>query len=120
MLPDSTIDATDMQERNEILSNSPFQSHYVGNTTPYVMTPDSNNPMTIKRNEEPTINARFKRSPTFYRYRYPYPYSYPSYSYSCYNCYPPRRPARVAGAAVVVGGAAFTGGFIGGRLGRRG
>ena len=120
MLPESSIDPKDIQERKELLSDHPFQYNYAVNTIPYVMMPDTTNPLTSKTNEEPNINSRFKRSPTFYRYRYPYPYSYPSYSYSCYNCYPPRRPGRVAGAAVVVGGAAFTGGFIGGRLGRRG
>ena len=67
------------------------------------------------------------------RYSYYQPYGYSSYtSYNTgryygtgygYGGYGHRRrprPGRVLGAAVLVGGAAFTGGLIGSRLGRRG
>ena len=74
-------------------------------------------------NENPL--TRNRRSPYNYGYTYNtrrghgsgYGYGYRNYGHGhhgCYNCGRPRRPLRTA---VVVGGAAFAGGFIGSSLG---
>ena len=66
-------------------------------------------------------SGRVKRSPYEYGYNYYGPRGYGSgYGYGtryggCYNCY---RPGRTLARGLFLGGAAFTGGFIGSRLGR--
>ena len=69
------------------------------------------------------LHGRFKRSP-YYNYGYSYygrrgygrGYGYGSRYGGCYNC--GYRPGRAVGAALLVGGAAFTGGLIGSRIGK--
>ena len=69
------------------------------------------------------LHGRFKRSP-YYNYGYSYygrrgygrGYGYGSRYGGCYNC--GYRPGRALGAALLVGGAAFTGGYIGSRIGK--
>ena len=92
---------------------------------------DSNAPIFIAPIANGTPNHRVKRG-SYYPYRpYGYEYSYSTgrgygsgYGYGtryggyggCYNCYYPR-PGRRLGAALLVGGAAFTGGLLGSRIG---
>ena len=103
----------------------PLLFNDIDGPTHYGVSPDVDVHIRNQVIDEPKPHSqRFKRSP----YR-PYGYGYSYYGPrgygsgygsgarygSCYNCY---RPGRALAAGLVVGGAAFTGGFIGSRLGR--
>jgi len=85
---------------------------------------DDNSYISNSIGPDQNLHGRFKRSP-YYNYGYSYygrrgygrGYGYGSrYGGGCYNC--GYRPGRAVGAALLVGGAAFTGGFIGSRIGK--
>ena len=116
-------------ETSQPLFLQPLLFNDLDDATDYGISPDVD--VHIKNqvvDELEPHSRRLKRSaysPYGYGYSYYGPRGYgsgygsgASYGGGCYNC--GYRPGRALRAGLVVGGAAFAGGFIGSRLGRRG
>ena len=115
--------------QNEVNANNEILLHYRDSN--FHLLEDSNAPLILAPMANGTPNYRVKRG-SYYPYQpYGYQYSYSTgrgygsgYGYGtryggydgCYNCYYPR-PGRRLRAGLLIGGAAFTGGLLGSRLG---